>query len=294
MSIISQALSRGVHRKILEAKKQSPHIFFGAGIAGFIGTTVLASRATLKLPGIMTDIEQNVESFKDPVQLDGDYTEKDRKRDLVFVYGRSAATIGKLYGPTVVVGGLSVAALTGAHVTLTRRNTALSAAFYAVNKAFEDYRERVRDELGEERELDISRAAHDRKVKDETGKNDTVKVVNSNLYSMYARIFDEGNINYVKDAASNKLFITCQQNYWNMKLQVRGHVFLNEVYESLGFDHTPYGAMLGWVYGPEGKDNFIDFGMFEGVDASANAFVNGWERAIVLDFNVDGQIYDLI
>jgi len=286
MQLISTALSRGYHLKILKLKKNSPHIFFGLGLAGFVGTTVLASKATLKLPETLDEIEDQMASINAT-------TEKEHKREVARVYVKAVGSLAKLYGPSVAVGGLSVAALTGSHVTLTRRNAALGAAYAAVSKALGDYRQRVQDELGVEKELDIYHSAHTRVLKNEEGKNENVKVFNSNNFSPYAKVFDAGNPNHVKNAELNRLFLTANQNYWNQRLQVRGHVFLNEVYESLGFDHTAAVSVVGWYIGKGGGDGFIDFGMFDGTEAS-NDFINGWERDIILDFNVDGSIYNLL
>jgi hypothetical protein len=58
----------------------------------------------------------------------------------------------------------------------------------------------------------------------------------------------------------------------------------------LDVDRTKAGAVVGWVISDNG-DNFIDFGIYEAMNAR---FVNGWERSILLDFNVDGVIYDKI
>lgn len=287
MKLVSDAISRGVHRKILIAKKHSPHAFFGAGIVGFVATTVLASKATLRLPEVLAGIEANVDEVK--VQDDQDT----QRKELAKVYVGGSVRLARLYLPAASVGVASVAALTGAHVTLHRRNTALTAAFYAVNKAFDDYRERVRDEYGEEKELDLYRAAHDRKVKGEDGKDTVVKMVNPSLYSQYARIFDAGNPNWKKDNEYNRLFLTAQQNYANDLLNSRGHLFLNEVYEMLGFDHTRAGQVVGWVLRGNG-DNYVDFGMFEGQSVEHSGFVNGWERNVILDFNVDGNVLSLI
>jgi hypothetical protein len=89
------------------------------------------------------------------------------------------------------------------------------------------------------------------------------------------------------------MFVKAQQNYFNDILKVRRHVFLNEVYEALGFDHTSYGSVVGWVLSKDG-DNYIDFGIFDGEKERSRAFVNGNERSILLDFNVDGVIWDKI
>ena len=50
---------------------------------------------------------------------------------------------------------------------------------------------------------------------------------------------------------------------------------------------------MGWLLSPEGEtDNFVNFGVFDGKTDAARDFVNGQEGAILLDFNVDGVIYD--
>lgn len=56
------------------------------------------------------------------------------------------------------------------------------------------------------------------------------------------------------------------------------------------------GQVVGWVYDPENPnhngDNWVDFGIYN-IDKERNrAFVNGYERSILLDFNVDGYILD--
>jgi hypothetical protein len=75
-------------------------------------------------------------------------------------------------------------------------------------------------------------------------------------------------------------------------LQARGHVFLNEVYDALGIPRSQAGAVVGWVRGQ--GDGYIDFGLFNSENDRARDFVNGYERSILLDFNVNGVIYDLI
>jgi hypothetical protein len=60
----------------------------------------------------------------------------------------------------------------------------------------------------------------------------------------------------------------------------------------LDIPRTQAGAVVCWVRGQ--GDDFIDFGIFDGNDDATRRFVNGCERSILLDFNVDGVIYDMI
>ena len=69
-------------------------------------------------------------------------------------------------------------------------------------------------------------------------------------------------------------------------------MFLNDVYKMLGMDPTTAGQIVGWVVG--NRDSFIDFGIYNPDNERARLFVNGGERSILLDFNVDGVIYKLL
>ena len=120
----------------------------------------------------------------------------------------------------------------------------------------------------------------------------TIETVDKDGISQYARFFDESCINWSKTPEYNLMFLNGQQNFANDLLNARGHVFLNEVYDMLGIPRSQAGAVVGWVKGV--GDDYIDFGIFEGKTAAARAFVNGAERNILIDFNVDGVIYDLI
>lgn len=290
MSLIPNSVTRKVGRSILTTKKNSPHIFFVAGIAGTIVSTVLACRATLKLEETLDEIKEDltsVKQLKEERLPDSNYPENAYLRDLGYVYGKSASKMVRLYGPSVVIGGVSIACLTGSHIQLTRRNTALTMTLAAVSKAFDEYRQRVRDELGEERELELHRAVHDEPIE---GSKQVEKVIDASGVSVYARFFDECSDQWTKDPEHNRIFLQCQQNYFNHRLNAKGHVFLNEVYDALGLERSRAGQVVGWVSNGDG-DGYIDFGLFE---ARSNRFVNNMERTILLDFNVDGVIYDKI
>lgn len=284
----------------LLAHKHSPHILFAAGLVGLGTSVVLACRATLKVGDKLDVIQHDIDKVKRNVMephISHHYSVDrvpDTRRDMAFVYIRGMVEIGKLYAPAIIVGGLSVAALTGSHVQLTRRNAALTGMYTTLSKAVDAYRERVRKELGEEKEHELWHAGDF-----EIERNADGTVIRSKLgqcgTNMYARMFDEQNRNWVPNFESNRVFLTGIQNSCMSKLVRDRYLFLNDVYDALGFDRTVEGQLVGWTYPSVSRegDNYVDFGMF--TDSRNTDFILGNDqRAIYLDFNVDGVIYDLI
>ncbi len=164
MKLVPQGMTRKMGRTILLAKKNSPHIFFVGGIAGVVGSTVLACRATLKLEMTLDGIKKDIDAVKPPTAIADDITTQApvQTQEEVKAVGhaviKTTVVLGKLYGPSIILGAASIAALTGSHVQLTRRNAALTATLALVSQAYDDYRVRVQEEIGKEKELDIYRA----------------------------------------------------------------------------------------------------------------------------------------
>ena len=295
------SLMRKINRQILVAKKQSPHIFFGLGVLGTITSTVLACRATLKLSDTLDDIQHEIDGVKElrhsdesesltVVKEQSRYPIEEWRKDTAYVYTKAGVRLVRLYGPSIVIGVVSIGMLTGSHVQLSRRNAGLMAAYAALQKAYDEYRVRVQEELGVDREHDIHYAMKSELVANEDGTMTKKFVRDPNQPSEYVKFFDEFSSNWKRDPELNRLFLLCQQNCANTLLNSRGHLFLNEVYDMLDVGRTSAGAVVGWVIGDEG-DNHVDFGIF---DPENSRFVNGWEQSILLDFNVDGVIWDKI
>lgn len=281
--ILPAGVSRQFAKTVLKTKRNSPHIFFVAGLGGAVGATVMACKATLKTEPILDQIKEEVEAAK----LRGPYaSQKEENQAVARVYVRGAAKIGKLYAPSVVVGGLAVACLTGSHVQLTRRNTALMGSLAATMQAFETYRERVREVLGVEAEKDLYDGTESQTIKHPDGTKELVKVRTRPGLSLYAKQFDRSNPKWQKNAEMNRAFIQIQQDIANHDLNAQGYVFLNDVYEALGFERTKAGQHVGWVRNGDG-DGYIDFGLQEIHNAG---LVDGTTKEAWLDFNVDGPI----
>ncbi len=293
MKFVPEVIGRQIARKALVAQKASPEALLAAGIVGMVGSTVLACRATLKMEMVLDEAQIKLHQAK--TLEHPDYSEKDRSRDTSLIYFQSGVKIVKLYAPAIVIGGISIYALTSSNRILTRRNVALTAAYGALEKGFNQYRERVVDRYGEEVDRDLRYGTEIVTIEDKKGKKQEVVRVSMDDPSIYARFFDPVSPSWDKNPEYNMIFLKCQQNYANDLLKSRGHVFLNEVYDMLGLPRSQAGAVVGWVLSKNGEtDNFINFGVFDGKEQVARDFVNGREGAILLDFNVDGVIYDKI
>lgn len=278
-------------RGTLLLSKHSPRLMFVGGLAGAVTATVFACRATLKLNDELSILHDNVRYVKTLPGRDElpEYGEREYHRDMAIVYSKGILSILKLYGPTIIIGGSAIALLTSSHVTLSKRNAELTATLSALTTFMNEYRERVRKEVGEERELELYHDIREEEV-EINGKKEIRKVGDPSKLSPYARFFDEYAEEWSKEPGRNKIFLECQQRYFNQLLRVRGHVFLNEVYDNLGIERSKAGNIVGWVIGGEG-DNYIDFHIYE---TNNRMFVHENERSILLDFNVDGAILDLI
>lgn len=289
-NLISPDMGRRLATVVLKSKQNSPAVLFGAGVVGVVSTVVVASKATLKLEDILEDTNEKLEMVK-TMQHD-DYSDQDRSKDKVIVYTQTILNIAKLYAPAVGLGLLSIAALTGSHHILTRRNAALGAAYAGIEKALRDYRGRVSDEIGVEREARIWQPTEKVDVVDEDGKKSKIELPTEHGGSPYKVLFDEVNSNWQRADEYNQFFIQAQQNYANDLLKAKGHVFLNDVHDMLGLPRTKAGQIVGWVLDGNG-DGFIDFGIFNNLEEGMR-FVSGGERSIWLDFNVDGPVLDLL
>lgn len=296
--------TRSFHTGVLQLKKHSPKILVIAGVVGTVASTVMACKATLKAHEVVEAHKANVEKIHDCVEnYPEEYTERDKQQDLVKVYGQTAIKFGTLYGPAVLVGAASITSILVGYNILHKRNVAAIAAYTAAATEFKQYRGRVIERFGKEldRELkyNIRTKEIEERVVDEDGNESiaksTVTTVNPD-YSEFTKCFDESCAAFEKSPEDNMKFLKCQQNYANDLLKRRGHLFLNEVYDMLGFQRTTAGSVVGWLYDEEcpNGDNYVDFGIFNIKSEAARNFVNGYERAIWLDFNVDGVIYDKI
>lgn len=302
-------VTRSLNKVKFGVKKHSPEILIVTGVAGVIASAVMACKATTKIGKVADDHKKQINEVHDSLERgytkSGEtYNEEDSKKDLTIIYAQTGLKYAKLYAPAVILGTLSLTAIVSSNNILRKRNVALAAAYTAVDKSFKEYRGRVVERFGKDldRELryNIKAKEIEETVVDENGEEKkvkkTIEVADPNSYSDYAKIFDESCVGWTKSPEYNLMFLKQQQAHANRLLQQNGILFLNDVYEMLGFQKTQAGQVVGWIYDEEHPigDNFVDFGIYNLYSEKARDFVNGYERSIVLDFNVDGNVWSLM
>lgn len=256
-----------------------------------VGTVILGSRATLRLEVTIEKIQEGKEIAKVHHMNGG--SDSDLNKDLALVYFQGATALLKLYGPTITLGAASIAAIVGGQGILKRRNVALAAAYKAIETGFMEYRRRVIEEFGEEKDFQYRHGIFQEKIEDANGKKKTVLTRDASVVAPYSKWFAEGETDEWKpDIFYNLAFLRAQEHIFNQLLQARGHVFLNEVYDTLGFPRSTAGQAVGWLVENSDGDDYISFGIYDGQDGkNSKSFVHGGpDNAVLLDFNVDGPI----
>ena len=296
--------TRAFHKAGFKLKKHSPEILVVAGIVGTVVSAVMACKATTKASTVVNNAKESIDAIHEVAEnpeFAGQYSKEDAQKDLVITYAKTGFEFAKLYAPSVAVGAVSITSILVGHNILRKRNLALAAAYQIVDTGFKQYRGRVIERFGEQldRELkyDIKAKEIEETVVDKKGKEKTVtKTIEVadpvSAMSPYTFCFDETSTAWERDAESNKFFLARQQDYANDKLKAKGYMFLNEVLDMVGIPRCRAGQTVGWIYDKENPigDNFIDFGILN-IQCEANrAFMNGLEKSIWLNFNVDGDI----
>lgn len=285
----------------LKIAQKSPELCVGAGIVLGVGATVLACRATLRVEEIFDTHNETLEKIntlktkaEEGNSVKG-YSVEEAQKEKFILFVQTAAKIGKLYAPAIITGMAAIGFVLGGHHILMKRNAALTVAYAAVQKAYDEYRARVREVVGEDKENDIYNGIREVVTEEVNEKGKTVKKKAHEQIgpaSPYTRIFDESSTWWRKDAEMNKFFLATQQRHANDLLRLNGYLFLNDVLKMLDLTPSDAGQQVGWVYG-EG-DSFVSFGMWDETKEGTRRFINGDERCIWLDFNVDGVISDRI
>lgn len=297
---IMKSVNGVASKAVMKLKKHSPEILVVAGIAGTVVSAVLACKATTKVAEILDETKGTLDTIHEGMEtgaINGqEYTTEDGKKDTVVVYAQTGMKLAKLYAPAIILGTLSITSILASNNILRKRNVALGAAYAAIDKSFKEYRGRVIERFGEQVDTELKYGIKAKKFEEievdpENGKEKKVKktvmVADPNLQSDYAVYFDSKSRNYETNPDYNRMFLKAQQAFANDKLQTRGHLFLNEVLDDLDLPRTPAGQIVGWT--KDGPDGYVNFRI---VEVERETEDGRHESALLLDFNVEGNIWE--
>lgn len=304
-------VSRAFNRGMLHVKKHSPEILLVTGIVAGGAAMVAACRATTKLESVLAETKNNVAQVHECAAAGEicvqngneintvEYTEEDSKKDLTIIYAKGAWNLTKLYAPAIGFGAISLVCILASHGIIHKRNTALAATVTAIGNEFGEYRERVVERFGPDLDRELKYNIKAKEVEETVVNEDGTESVVKNTIdaiedpynglSEFARCYTDGCVGWTKDAEANLTFLRAQERWATQRLQAVGHLFLNEVYDMLGIPRSSAGAIMGWVYDPKNPDRKVDLGIYN-IHIPANRdFVNGWERSIWIDPNIDKE-----
>lgn len=287
------ALTRAMGKAQMRIGAKAPTALTVFGIGSLLTAGVLAAKATPRLEPIVEEMDREAHGIRSNSLFD----EEAKQRALVKSYAGKGVDILKIYGPSLAMAALGTVSILYAHGLMKKRQAALVAAYGVLERSYNAYRERVRESFGENVDRDLSEGKVIGEVsfdeKNNVVKYETKESENYSGRSEYAVEFGPSNPNWNGARPEYNLYhLRSREKYMNQLLTSRGHVTLNDVYDALNVPRTPAGQIVGWK--KDGPDGFVDFGLYEpGSPEEQDYFYyfNG-EVSILLDFNVDGPIWD--
>ena len=215
----------GLKRTIKSAErvltKYSPGILTGIGIAGMIGATFMAVKATPKALYLIETKKKEAEVEElTPVE--------------------TMKTCWKCYIPATLTTVLSAVCLIGASAVSAKRNAALATAYSISEAALREYQEKVVEVIGEKKEKAVRDAvAKDQIDRDPVTKSEVV-IIDSNsntlCYEPLSGRYFKSTIDKIKKAEIKLDRQMIQEMY----------VSLNDFYWEIGLDETDLGDKMGW------------------------------------------------
>ena len=207
----------------MTVSKHSPEILTGVGIAGMIGTSIIAVKATPKALKL-------IEAKKKELEV-----EKLTVIDTVKV-------TWKCYLPAAITGVTSTACLIGASSVNARRNAALMTAYNISRTAMTEYKDKVVESIGDKKEKLIRDEIVKEKVDKDQGYNREIIMTGKDTTLCYDVMFGRW-------FRSDLDTIIRAVNEINRKI-VTGtfdmYASLNDFYDELGLPPVEAGDYLGW------------------------------------------------
>lgn len=296
---ITTAFYTGVAR----ISKHAPTILSVTASAGVIATGYLAWKAGTRFEDVEgRDWDRRKECLRNADTIpDEDVPKIERKNRILFILD-TVRTVA----PAAIVGAATITMIYFSNSISKKRLAAIGAAYATLQTAFDGYKRTMVEALGKEsvdkilkpKLPNVGKSAEE--ILSSDNKSDAANVSDAVINSLkalspYARIIaEESSTCWDPNEDYTSQNLAAVQLWANRRLERKGHLFLNEVFDQLGLSRTREGAVVGWLKNGEG-DNYVSFGDF---DASIYRVPSdNYTRVdsnFIVDFNVDGVIWDRI
>lgn len=217
-------------------RKHGGTILAVAASVGVVATAIETGRASTKAQKI---IEKNTIAIDCENYGKSCYTTKQKVLDC-----------WKAYVPAVILGGGTIACILGSNALNKKQIAGLTAAYMALGKTYQTYRQKVIENIGLEKEAEIQEQISEEKLPEVRDKMAEEKLL---CYEPISKRYFHATETELMDAFYNV----------NRNFALNGEVSLNDFYSFLpGLDFTPEGDMLGWCaeyLGNEWEYYWIDF-----------------------------------
>ena len=227
--------------------KNSPYILSGVGAASVATGAVILVKKAKKQNEFDEEVQKEYyEKFDNVITGDVDKNGETYKKVVFKLNVWRVRKYARYYTlPTILMSG-GVMCMLSATLIQTKRLKALSIAYTSLATAFNDYREKVKEKLGEQEEADLREEIKRDKRGNIVGCSKIPLIENETTFS---RLFGEGNTPFWSRSTNASLTcIKAAEGNLNERLRYQGFVTLNEVWDELGFKPSSEGMYLGWRF----------------------------------------------
>ena len=295
-------------------KQATPDILVAAGVAASVAAAVGFCRQSRKAIPFIDKYRENIEKIrcahedaKDPDSAVS-YDDKTYRKDVIEETVKTAGKLGSIYIVPIALEVVSIGCFIGSHGMMKENNAAIAAAYAGIAGELKGLHDRIIERYGEAVDAELTHGieiVEEKSIDPATGSEITeYKAVSKrdwndpNYYSPYARYYDETVSRWTDMPEHNHTWLVELEHLANVRLQRQGYLFLNDVYDMIGFERSEAGQVVGWTYSRSGNnpygDNRVSFGLDRVDRPGVRDFINERTPYVLLDFNVDGKILNVL
>lgn len=215
-------IDRLAHRLGRLLSDNSPAILTAIGAAGVVTTAYLTGKASFQAAQYITETEINSDGARNPMSAKEKWESSWR-----------------LYIPAAGSAAITIAAIIAANRIGTRKAAAMATAFAISERAFDQYKEKIVERMGENKERAVRDEIAQDNVRNDPPSQSKVIVINGN----HALFRDDYSGRYFQSSMED---IKRAQNKINYRILHDGDASLTEFYNELGIPKTSHSDEVGW------------------------------------------------